>query len=51
MMDRPKTSMTGIEKCIAVKKLNEKKEELGEAVMEAIAMFRTKEALGYGKKK
>lgn len=50
-MDRPKLSMTGIEKCIAVKKINEKKEELGEAVMEALAMVRTKETLSYGKKK
>jgi hypothetical protein len=51
MMNRPKLGMTGIEKCIAVKKMNEKKEELGEAVMEALAMVKTKEALGYGKKK
>jgi hypothetical protein len=51
MMDRPNLSMTGIEKCIAVKKANDKKEELAEAVIEALAMIKTKEALGYGKKK
>lgn len=50
-MKRPTLGMTGIEKCIQVKKANEKKEELGEAVMEALAMVKTKEALGYGKKK
>lgn len=49
-MDKTR-GMTGIEKCIAVKKANEKKEELSESVMEALAMVRTKEALGYGKKK
>jgi len=43
--------MTGIEKCIQVKKANYKKEELAEAVMDALAMVKTKEALGYGKKK
>lgn len=51
MMDRPKLSMTGIEKCIQIKKANDKKEELAEAVIEALAMVRTKEALGYGEKK
>jgi|LakMenE18May11ns_1017448.scaffolds.fasta_scaffold8243255_1 hypothetical protein len=50
-MNRPTLSMTGIEKCIQVKKANDKKEELAEAVMEALAMVKTKEALGYGKKK
>jgi hypothetical protein len=50
-MNRPTRSMTGIEKCIQVKKANDKKEELTEAVIEALAMVKTKEALGYGKKK
>jgi hypothetical protein len=50
-MKRPTLSMTGIEKCIQVKKANDKKEDLAEAVMEALAMIKTKEALGYGKKK
>ena len=50
-MNRPTRSMTGIEKCIQVKKANDKKEELAEAVIEALAMVKTKEALGYDKKK
>jgi len=50
-MNRPTRSMTGIEKCIQVKKANDKKEELAEAVIEALAMIKTKEALGYDKKK
>lgn len=50
-MNRPTRSMTGIEKCIQVKKANYKKEELAEAVMDALAMVKTKEAIGYGKKK
>lgn len=50
-MDRPTRSMTGIEKCIQVKKANDKKEEIAEAVIEALAMVKTKKALGYGKKK
>lgn len=50
-MNRPTRSMTGIEKCIQVKKENDKKEELAEAIIEALAMVKTKEALGYGKKK
>jgi hypothetical protein len=50
-MNRPTRSMTGIEKCIQVKKANDKKEELAESVIEALAMVKTKEAMGYGKKK
>lgn len=48
-MDRPTRSMTGIEKCIQVKKANELKEEISEALLEAITMVKTKNA--YGKKK
>jgi nitrogen regulatory protein PII len=51
MMNRPTRSMTGIEKCIQVKKANEMKEELSEAILEAMTMVKTKEAMGYGKKK
>lgn len=50
MMNKTR-SMTGIEKCIAVKKANEMKEEIGEDMLEALIMVKTKKALGYGKKK
>lgn len=48
-MNRPTRSMTGIEKCIQVKKANEMKEELAEALLEAVTMVKTQNA--YGKKK
>lgn len=48
-MNRPTRSMTGIEKCIAVKKANEMKEEIGEDMLGALIMVKTKKA--YGKEK
>jgi hypothetical protein len=50
MMNRTRT-MTGIEKCIQVKKAKEMSEEMGESMMEAMMMVKTKKAMGYGKKK
>lgn len=50
-MNRPTRSMTGIEKCIQVKKANEMKEELSEALLEAVTMVKAKKAMGYDKKK
>jgi hypothetical protein len=44
-------SLTGIEKCVQIKKEREMMKEMSESIMEAAVMVQTKKALGYGNKK
>jgi hypothetical protein len=44
-------SLTGIEKCVQIKREKEMMKEMNESIMEAAVMVQTKKALGNGKKK